>query len=172
MVQGQRGPGGHGPAQRSRRLRITGGEFTRAHRAAHPERPARLGRDLTAGRQQQLHGAGAGADVCVGLAVEQSRAQGRPERGRRQGTGGRPPAQGVHQPSSVVAGGAAVVGLMAWKGILANEPVYYGLLASLVAYAAVSLATKPTDAAVLAAWRERLAGRTPQVPVEDTVPVG
>jgi hypothetical protein len=30
--------------------------------------------------------------------------------------------------SSVVAGGAAVVGLMAWKGILANEPVYYGLL--------------------------------------------
>jgi SSS family solute:Na+ symporter len=74
--------------------------------------------------------------------------------------------------SSVVAGGAAVVGLMAWKGILANEPVYYGLLASLVAYAAVSLATKPTDAAVLAAWRERLAGRTPQVPVEDTVPVG
>ena len=74
--------------------------------------------------------------------------------------------------SSVVAGGAAVVGLMAWKGILANEPVYYGLLASLVAYAAVSLATKPTDAAVLAAWRERLAGRTPQASAEATVPVG
>jgi len=61
--------------------------------------------------------------------------------------------------SSVVVGGAAVVALMAWKGILANEPVYYGLLASLFAYLAVSLATKPTDAAVLAAWRERLAGR-------------
>jgi SSS family solute:Na+ symporter len=74
--------------------------------------------------------------------------------------------------SSVVVGGVAVVGLMAWKGILANEPVYYGLLASLVAYVAVSLATKPTDAAVLAAWRERLAGRTPVPATEQTVPVG
>lgn len=53
----------------------------------------------------------------------------------------------------------AVVGLMAGYGILANEPVYYGLLASLAMYVIVSLATKPTDAAVLAAWRERLAGR-------------
>jgi SSS family solute:Na+ symporter len=44
-------------------------------------------------------------------------------------------------------------------GILANEPVYYGLLLSLAAFVIVSLATKPTDAAVLAAWRERLAGR-------------
>ncbi|MFF7677730.1 sodium:solute symporter [Actinacidiphila glaucinigra] len=74
--------------------------------------------------------------------------------------------------SSVVVGGVAVVGLMAWKGILANEPVYYGLLASLVAYVAVSLATKPTDAAVLAAWRERLAGRTPVPAAEGTAPVG
>lgn len=74
--------------------------------------------------------------------------------------------------SSVVVGGVAVVGLMVWKGILANEPVYYGLLASLVAYVAVSLATKPTDAAVLAAWRERLAGRTPVPAAEGTVPVG
>ncbi|MFE0625880.1 sodium:solute symporter [Streptomyces sp. NPDC058864] len=74
--------------------------------------------------------------------------------------------------TSVAVGGLAVVGLMAWKGILANEPVYYGLLASLVAYVAVSLATKPTDAAVLAAWRERLAGRTPVPAAEGTVPVG
>jgi SSS family solute:Na+ symporter len=36
----------------------------------------------------------------------------------------------------------------------------------------VSLATKPTDAAVLAAWRERLAGRVPQASAEATVPVG
>ncbi|MGW7005778.1 sodium:solute symporter [Streptomyces sp. NPDC054933] len=63
--------------------------------------------------------------------------------------------------TSVAVGGATVIGLMAWKGILANEPVYYGLLASLAAYMAVSLATKPTDEATLAAWRERLAGRTP-----------
>ena len=39
------------------------------------------------------------------------------------------------------------IGLMATYGILANEPIYYGLLASLVAYVVVSLATKPTDAA-------------------------
>ncbi|MFE2421623.1 sodium:solute symporter [Streptomyces hokutonensis] len=61
--------------------------------------------------------------------------------------------------ASVAVGGLAVVGLMATYGILANEPVYYGLLSSLVAYVTVSLATPATDAAVLAAWRERLAGR-------------
>ncbi|MGP3928292.1 sodium:solute symporter [Streptomyces sp. 8N616] len=63
--------------------------------------------------------------------------------------------------ASVGVGGVTVVALMAWKGILANEPVYYGLLASLAAYVVVSLATKPTDAAVLAAWRARLAGESP-----------
>ncbi|WP_409237400.1 sodium:solute symporter [Streptomyces sp. PA5.6] len=61
--------------------------------------------------------------------------------------------------AAVVAGGLSVVGLMWWYGILANEPVYYGLLSSLAVYVVVSFATKPTDAAVLAAWRERLAGR-------------
>ncbi|CAM5484788.1 hypothetical protein SVIOM74S_06702 [Streptomyces violarus] len=63
--------------------------------------------------------------------------------------------------ASVVVGGLAVIVLMATHGILTNEPVYYGLLASLAAYLAVSLATPATDAAVLAAWRERLAGRSP-----------
>jgi SSS family solute:Na+ symporter len=61
--------------------------------------------------------------------------------------------------ASVVVGGLAVVGLMATYGILANEPVYYGLLSSLAAYVIVSLATPATDPAVLSAWRERLAGR-------------
>ena len=36
--------------------------------------------------------------------------------------------------ASVVVGGVAVIGLMATYGILANEPIYYGLLASLAAY--------------------------------------
>ncbi|MFG2757309.1 sodium:solute symporter [Streptomyces wuyuanensis] len=64
--------------------------------------------------------------------------------------------------SSVVVGGVAVIALM-WKfGILANEPIYYGLLASLVTYVVVSLATRPTDEAILANWRERLAGRDPE----------
>ncbi|MEW2609070.1 sodium:solute symporter [Streptomyces sp. NPDC047880] len=68
--------------------------------------------------------------------------------------------------ASVVAGGLAVVVLMATYGILANEPVYYGLLASLAAYLAVSLVTPATDTAVLAAWRERLAGRSPELASE------
>ncbi|MFI1413608.1 sodium:solute symporter [Streptomyces sp. NPDC020707] len=61
--------------------------------------------------------------------------------------------------AAVAVGGLAVVGLMATYGILANEPVYYGLLSSLAVYVIVSLLTPATDAAVLAAWRERLAGR-------------
>ncbi|MEU9989582.1 sodium:solute symporter [Streptomyces sp. NPDC048045] len=68
--------------------------------------------------------------------------------------------------ASVTVGGLAVIGLMAGYGILANEPVYYGLLASLAAYLAVSLATRPTDEAVLTAWRERLAGRSPELASE------
>ncbi|HET6857719.1 MAG TPA: sodium:solute symporter [Streptomyces sp.] len=73
--------------------------------------------------------------------------------------------------ASVTVGGLAVVGLMATYGILANEPVYYGLLLSLAAYVVVSLATPPTDATVLAAWRERLAGRgTEPAPESETVP--
>ncbi|MFB6949210.1 sodium:solute symporter [Streptomyces niveus] len=60
--------------------------------------------------------------------------------------------------ASMIVGGLSVIGLMTAYGILANEPIYYGLIASLVVYVVVSLATKPTDAAVLAAWRRRLAG--------------
>ncbi|MFC9791679.1 sodium:solute symporter [Streptomyces sp. NPDC057695] len=74
--------------------------------------------------------------------------------------------------AAVAVGGLAVIGLMWAYGILANEPVYYGLLASLAAYVIVSLATRPTDAAVLAHWRARLAGReTPEAdPRPETVP--
>ncbi|MER5523000.1 sodium:solute symporter [Streptomyces sp. NPDC002677] len=74
--------------------------------------------------------------------------------------------------AAVTVGGLAVIGLMAGYGILANEPVYYGLLASLAAYVAVSLATRPTDAAVLANWRERLAGRAAPELVSEPVPAG
>lgn len=72
--------------------------------------------------------------------------------------------------AAVAVGGLAVVGLMAAYGILANEPVYYGLLASLAVYVAVSLATRPTDEAILTAWRERLAGRAPEPQSEPVVP--
>ncbi|MER5962337.1 sodium:solute symporter [Streptomyces sp. NPDC002057] len=76
--------------------------------------------------------------------------------------------------AAVTVGGLAVIGLMWAYGILANEPVYYGLLASLAAYVIVSLLTRPTDAAVLAHWRARLAGReAPEdTPSEGSEPEG
>ncbi|MCZ0986209.1 sodium:solute symporter [Streptomyces diastatochromogenes] len=60
--------------------------------------------------------------------------------------------------ASMIAGGATVITFMVTDGLLANEPIYYGLLAGLVAYVAVSLATRPTEEAVVAAWHRRLAG--------------
>ncbi|MDT0459554.1 sodium:solute symporter [Streptomyces sp. DSM 41527] len=69
--------------------------------------------------------------------------------------------------ASVAVGGLTVIGLMISLGVLANEPIYYGLIASLVAYVAVSLATEPTDPQVLTAWRARLAGRPDGAADED-----
>ncbi|MCF6523256.1 sodium:solute symporter [Streptomyces sp. JJ36] len=60
--------------------------------------------------------------------------------------------------AGIAAGGVTVVASMAWNGILADEPIYYGLLASLAAHVLVSLATRPTDPAVLAAWQQRVTG--------------
>ncbi|GAA2326696.1 sodium:solute symporter [Streptomyces cuspidosporus] len=60
--------------------------------------------------------------------------------------------------TAMIAGGTTVIVLMVTDGLLANEPIYYGLLASLVAYVVASLLTRPTEAAVLQAWRRRLAG--------------
>ncbi len=62
--------------------------------------------------------------------------------------------------ASMVAGGSTVLTFMVADGLLANEPIYYGLLAGLVAYVVVSLATRPTEEAVVEAWRRRLAGET------------
>jgi SSS family solute:Na+ symporter len=44
-------------------------------------------------------------------------------------------------------------------GIYANEPIYYGLLASAVVYIAVSLITPPTDPRVMRNWQRRVAGQ-------------
>jgi SSS family solute:Na+ symporter len=43
-------------------------------------------------------------------------------------------------------------------GIHANEPIYYGLLASAAVYIAASPLTRPTDPAVMANWHRRVAG--------------
>ncbi|MFJ9564583.1 sodium:solute symporter [Streptomyces fuscichromogenes] len=60
--------------------------------------------------------------------------------------------------TAMIAGGTTVITLMFTDGLLANEPIYYGLLASLVAYVGVSLVTRPTEETVLETWRRRLAG--------------
>ena len=44
-------------------------------------------------------------------------------------------------------------------GVMANEPIYFGLAASLAAYVVVSLVTPRTSASVLKIWNGRLAGR-------------
>ncbi|WP_329377645.1 sodium:solute symporter [Streptomyces sp. NBC_01351] len=61
--------------------------------------------------------------------------------------------------AAMTTGGLTVIVLMATKGVLANEPIYYGLAVSLVAYLVVSLTTRPTDAGILEQWRHRLAGQ-------------
>jgi SSS family solute:Na+ symporter len=60
--------------------------------------------------------------------------------------------------ASMIAGAATVIACMLTFGLLADQPIYYGLLASLVVYVAVSLATPRTAASVLHTWEQRLAG--------------
>ncbi|MBG6218526.1 SSS family solute:Na+ symporter [Arthrobacter sp. CAN_A6] len=48
-----------------------------------------------------------------------------------------------------------------YDGVYANEPIYYGLLASAAAYVLVSYATPATSASVMAAWERRVAGILP-----------
>ncbi|MEU0068704.1 sodium:solute symporter [Streptomyces sp. NPDC006332] len=66
--------------------------------------------------------------------------------------------------TAMIAGGTTVITFMVTDGLLANEPIYYGLLAGLVAYVAASLVTRPTDETVLEVWRRRLAGEPAPAP--------
>ncbi|MFW5418990.1 sodium:solute symporter [Nocardiopsis sp. CNT-189] len=69
--------------------------------------------------------------------------------------------------ASMLAGSATVIATMAAKGMTANEPIYYGLGVALAVYVAVSLATRPTDPAVLAAWQRRVRGEEAAPEPED-----
>jgi solute:Na+ symporter, SSS family len=61
---------------------------------------------------------------------------------------------------SMAVGTVVTLGTMIVVGdVLANEPIYYGLGASLIAYVVGSLLTPRTPAEVLAVWDDRLAGR-------------
>jgi len=69
-------------------------------------------------------------------------------------------ATGMGALVSIGVGTVVTLGTMFIVGdVLANEPIYYGLAASLVSYVVVSLLTPRTPEAVLAEWDHRLAGR-------------
>lgn len=63
---------------------------------------------------------------------------------------------GMGAALSMAAGSLVTLGCMPVFGVLANEPIYYGLVASLVVYVTASLATKPTAPEVMKAWQERV----------------
>ena len=66
-------------------------------------------------------------------------------------------ATGAGALAAMAAGTLVTLGTMAVVGdVLANEPIYLGLGASLLAYVTVSLVTPPTRPEVLAVWNERL----------------
>ncbi len=76
-------------------------------------------------------------------------------------------ANGAGAIASMIVGTVVTLGSMvvygaiagdALSGVLANEPIYWGLLSSAVVYIVVSLATPPTPADVLQRWEDRKAG--------------
>lgn len=60
--------------------------------------------------------------------------------------------------AGIAVGGLVVIVLMFTHGPLANEPIMYGLPASLIAFVAVSLLTPRPDEEMLESWQRRLAG--------------
>jgi SSS family solute:Na+ symporter len=75
-------------------------------------------------------------------------------------------ATGIGALWSMAVGTVVTLGTMFVVGdVLANEPIYYGLAASLVAYVVGSLLTPPTPANVLQIWDDRLAGKDAAVAV-------
>ncbi|WDF33868.1 sodium:solute symporter [Arthrobacter agilis] len=78
---------------------------------------------------------------------------------------------GIGAGASMAAGTVVTLAVMAfleitaearYDGIYANEPIYFGLAASLIVYVAVSLMTRPTDPRVMDAWDRRVAGDVPE----------
>ncbi|WP_029109596.1 sodium:solute symporter [Mycobacterium sp. URHD0025] len=71
-------------------------------------------------------------------------------------------ATGAGALAAMAVGTVVTLGTMAVVGdVLANEPIYYGLVTSLITYIVVSLATPRTSAQVLRVWDDRLSGREP-----------
>ena len=69
-------------------------------------------------------------------------------------------ATGIAALSSMLVGGVVVVALMAVQGLLANSPIYVGLLASLVVFVLVSFLTRRGSEDEELAWERRMQGTT------------
>ncbi len=67
-------------------------------------------------------------------------------------------ANGTGALAAMGVGTAATLITMAFTDVLANEPIYYGLAASIISYIVVSVATPATPARVLKVWNDRLSG--------------
>lgn len=69
-------------------------------------------------------------------------------------------ATGAGALAAMAVGTLVTLGTMAVVGdVLANEPIYFGLVSSLITYIVVSLATPRTSTEALRVWDDRLAGR-------------
>lgn len=68
-------------------------------------------------------------------------------------------ATGIGALASMAVGTVVTLATMIFTNVLANEPIYFGLLSSLVTYVVVSLISKPTPTEVLNTWQDRLSGR-------------
>jgi SSS family solute:Na+ symporter len=68
-------------------------------------------------------------------------------------------ATGTGALAAMAVGTAVTLVTMALTDVLANEPIYFGLGASLVTYVVVSLVTPSTRPEVLETWFGRLSGR-------------
>jgi len=67
-------------------------------------------------------------------------------------------ATGVAALASMLVGGVVVVGLMISQGLLANSPIYVGLLTSLIVFVVVSFITPQTSSETMSAWDRRIGG--------------
>lgn len=67
-------------------------------------------------------------------------------------------ATGAGALAAMVAGGLVVVVLWFVQGLLANGPIYYGMLVSLVFFVVVSLLTSSTSEEESASWERRMRG--------------
>ncbi|MFF0990410.1 sodium:solute symporter [Kocuria nitroreducens] len=68
---------------------------------------------------------------------------------------------GLGAALSMLVGSVVVLVSMLFFGVLANAPIYLGLVSSAVVYVIVSLLSRPTHQGVLQHWNERLSGSRP-----------